>query len=490
MNASGNTPGRWTSGRWGASSASALQRQQQRALTPNLTISPLFAFDDDPVPKPGTSETYVRGRSSWGRRGERRRARTAERGRRRDDDAAAARERSRGETPHEGTRRSVLRVIGTPSWRDIDAIPNLRDGGTCARARARARASPRQFARCDENSRDLLLRMLAFDPERPRAAKRAIPHEYFREEEASVSGAAAERETRRAARGRRALTASGRARWPSRRGVLTSSAEMKDADRPTTFEMEAEDDDAGDERRRLRELSERSRCARRASRSPFGDADCAPASSGGQPRGARAHFREWFERERERRTRPSSRRARGVLRALRRSFVLLFSRLSGRATVPGTRWRRVRVVRGPERPRAPHARVPALLPRRREAPAYARDGRRRDEGRFRIVADAFASVDFEQRYLGGAFGTTGVFAQGGVGESPRATSARSATRGPPWRVRPRTETRVGSRRSARSGTARCQQRTASREEDLPSVHERLEGLRRDRRGGSQPCRQA
>ena len=63
------------------------------------------------------------------------------------------------------------------------------------------------------------------------------------------------------------------------------------------------------------------------------------------------------------------------------------------------------------------------------------------------------STDFEQRYLGGAFGTTGVFGQGGVGESSARDFGALGDARPPWRVRPRTETRVGSRRSARAGTS-------------------------------------
>jgi hypothetical protein len=30
-----------------------LQRQQQTAITPKLTISPLFRFDDEPIDQPG-----------------------------------------------------------------------------------------------------------------------------------------------------------------------------------------------------------------------------------------------------------------------------------------------------------------------------------------------------------------------------------------------------------------------------------------------------
>ena len=38
-----------------------LQRKEQHALTPNLTIAPLFRFDDDPLNllKLGTDETYT-----------------------------------------------------------------------------------------------------------------------------------------------------------------------------------------------------------------------------------------------------------------------------------------------------------------------------------------------------------------------------------------------------------------------------------------------
>ena len=57
--------------------------------------------------------------------------------------------------------------------------------------RGRAGSITKQFAGCDENSRDLLLRMLAFNPERRASPNEILAHEYFREEEASVSAAAA-----------------------------------------------------------------------------------------------------------------------------------------------------------------------------------------------------------------------------------------------------------------------------------------------------------
>ena len=39
--------------------AELLQRQQQTAITPKLTISPLFRFDDEPIDQPGTAEMYT-----------------------------------------------------------------------------------------------------------------------------------------------------------------------------------------------------------------------------------------------------------------------------------------------------------------------------------------------------------------------------------------------------------------------------------------------
>ena len=228
-----------------------LQRQQQHALTPNLTISPLFRFDDDPVPKPGTSETYTaRARGDAGTSDDDWSRRSSDV----DVPSECARDRSRRETRTKARLDLFFNVIGTPSWCDVDNIPNLRWRRYLRGVRGRAGSITKQFAGCDENSRDLLLRMLAFDPARRASPREVLAHEYFREEEASVSGAAAER------RGvPRDMSVGGFDRVASAMAVdgaaETRTEEMEDADDPTTFEMEAEDD-AGDERRRFWELSE------------------------------------------------------------------------------------------------------------------------------------------------------------------------------------------------------------------------------------------
>jgi len=450
-----------------------LQRQQQHALTPNLTISPLFRFDDDPVPKPGTSETYTAG----ARRGDA--GASDDDGSRRDadadaDDAERARDRSRRETRTKARLDLFFNVIGTPSWRDIDAIPNLRWRRYLRGVRGRAGSITKQFAGCDENSRDLLLRMLAFDPERRATPREILAHEYFREEEASVSGAAAER------RGvPRDMSVGGFDRVGSAMAVdgaaETRTEEMEDADGPTTFEMEAEDDDAGDERRRFWELSE-PLAALAALETAFEDADCA-SSSGGQ-NAWRAHFREWFERECERRTRSSSAAApKGPVSADdgdgTRSFPVLGTRDGpGDAmeasfgsfedpSVPGRLTRAFPLFfRGGEKPVA-YAGTDGVV------------GTRDD---FESSPTPSLSVDFEQRYLGGAFGTTGVFGQGGVGESSARDfgalgDARSPLAGSPSNRNARRFASLGA-----LGHLGANRHGEWGEEDLPSAMKRLEGL--------------
>ena len=450
-----------------------LQRQQQHALTPNLTISPLFRFDDDPVPKPGTSETYTAG----ARRGDA--GASDDDGSRRDanadaDDAERARDRSRRETRTKARLDLFFNVIGTPSWRDIDAILNLRWRRYLRGVRGRAGSITKQFAGCDENSRDLLLRMLAFDPERRATPREILAHEYFREEEASVSGAAAER------RGvPRDMSVGGFDRVGSAMAVdgaaETRTEEMEDADGPTTFEMESEDDDAGDERRRFWELSE-PRAALAALETAFEDADCA-SSSGGQ-NAWRAHFREWFERECERRTRSSSAAApKGPVSADdgdgTRSFPVLGTRDGpGDAmeasfgsfedpSVPGRLTRAFPLFfRGGEKPVA-YAGTDGVV------------GTRDD---FESSPTPSLSVDFEQRYLGGAFGTTGVFGQGGVGESSARDfgalgDARSPLAGSPSNRNARRFASLGA-----LGHLGANRHGEWGEEDLPSAMKRLEGL--------------
>ena len=449
-----------------------LQRQQQHALTPNLTISPLFRFDDDPVPKPGTSETYTAG----ARRGDA--GASDDDGSRRDadadaDDAERARDRSRRETRTKARLDLFFNVIGTPSWRDIDAIPNLRWRRYLRGVRGRAGSITKQFAGCDENSRDLLLRMLAFDPERRATPREILAHEYFREEEASVSGAAAER------RGvPRDMSVGGFDRVGSAMAVdgaaETRTEEMEDADGPTTFEMEAEDDDAGDERRRFWELSE-PLAALAALETAFEDADCA-SSSGGQ-NAWRAHFREWFERECERRTRSSSAAApKGPVSADdgdgTRSFPVL-----GTRDGPGAMEASFGSFEDPSVPGRLTRAFPLFFRGGEKPVAYAgTDGVVGTRDDFESSPTPSLSVDFEQRYLGGAFGTTGVFGQGGVGESSARDfgalgDARSPLAGSPSNRNARRFASLGA-----LGHLGANRHGEWGEEDLPSAMKRLEGL--------------
>jgi len=319
-----------------------------------------------------------------------------------------------------------------------------------------------------------LLRMLAFDPERRATPREILAHEYFREEEASVSGAAAER------RGvPRDMSVGGFDRVGSAMAVdgaaETRTEEMEDADGPTTFEMEAEDDDAGDERRRFWELSE-PLAALAALETAFEDADCA-SSSGGQ-NAWRAHFREWFERECERRTRSSSAAApKGPVSAddgdgTRSSPVLGTRDGPGDAmeasfgsfedpSVPGRLTRAFPLFfRGGEKPVA-YAGTDGVV------------GTRDD---FESSPTPSLSVDFEQRYLGGAFGTTGVFGQGGVGESSARDfgalgDARSPLAGSPSNRNARRFASLGA-----LGHLGANRHGEWGEEDLPSAMKRLEGL--------------
>ena len=394
-----------------------LQRQQQHALTPNLTISPLFRFDDDPVPKPGTSETYTaRARGDAGTSDDDWSRRSSDV----DVPSECARDRSRRETRTKARLDLFFNVIGTPSWCDVDNIPNLRWRRYLRGVRGRAGSITKQFAGCDENSRDLLLRMLAFDPARRASPREVLAHEYFREEEASVSGAAAERRDVP-----RNMSVGGFDRVESAMAVdgasdaETRTEEMEAEDGRTTFEMEAEDDDAGGELRRFWELSE-PRAALAALECAFEDAE-ASGSSGGQNNNAwRAHFWEWFERECERRTRSSSDDA-------PKASVADDGARGTRERRSGTRdgrdpARRLEASFGSfEDPSVPGrlTRAFPLFFRRGEKPvAYAgTDGVAGRSDADSPTDESSLSVDFKQRYLGGAFGTTGVFGQGGVGES-------------------------------------------------------------------------
>ena len=420
--------------------------------------------------KPGTAETYTANAKAGdaGTSGE-----DVPYGSRRDDGDVAA--RSRRETRTKARLDLFFNVVGTPSWRDVAAIPNPRWRQYLRGVRGRAGSITKQFAGCDENSRDLLLRMLAFDPERRATPREILAHEYFREEEASVSAGVAERPLRGVPRD---MSVGGFDRVGSAMAVdgaaETQTEEMEDADGPTTFEMEAEDDDAGDERRRFWELSE-PRAALAALETAFEDADCA-SSSGGQ-NAWRAHFREWFERECERRTRSSSAAApKGPVSADdgdgTRSFPVL-----GTRDGPGDA---MEASFGSfEDPSVPGrlTRAFPLFFRGGEKPvAYAgTDGvGTRDD--FESSPTPSLSVDFEQRYLGGAFGTTGVFGQGGVGESSARDfgalgDARSPLAGSPSNRNDRRFASLGA-----LGHLGANRHGEWGEEDLPSAMKRLEGL--------------
>ena len=239
---------------------------------------------------------------------------------------------------------------------------------------------------------------------------------------------------------------------------------------------------AGDERRRFWEPEPRAALA--ALETAFEDADC--ASSSGSQNAWRAHFREWFERECGGAVNSSAAPAR---RSPRTEAGPALSRFSGTRdgpgdameasfgsfedpSVPGRLTRAFAFFRGGEKPVA----------------TRGTDGvGTRDD--FESSPTPWLSVDFEQRYLGGAFGTTGVFGQGGVGESsardfgalgdavprggfgsePKRASVRVARRA-------RAPRRQQARRVGRGGPAE--------RHEAPGGAERRGGV------GSQPCRQA
>ena len=93
-----------------------LQRQRQHALTPNLVVSPLFRFDDDPIPRPGTGEMYTRWCADDAEKTSGKDGKDAEMEER--DDAHSARVKARLDL--------FFDVVGTPSWRDVEAVASER----------------------------------------------------------------------------------------------------------------------------------------------------------------------------------------------------------------------------------------------------------------------------------------------------------------------------------------------------------------------------
>jgi serine/threonine protein kinase len=145
--------------------AELLQRQQQHGFTPNLTVSPLFRFDDDPIDQPGTAEMYT----TW----------AVEAGNGDVDMVSAAVTENRVKA----RLNLFFDVVGTPSWHDVEAVSSERWRGYLKGIRGRPGSLMKQFSGCDEASRDLLLRMLTFDPRLRAGPLEILAHEYFLEEE-------------------------------------------------------------------------------------------------------------------------------------------------------------------------------------------------------------------------------------------------------------------------------------------------------------------
>ena len=148
-----------------------LQRQQQHALTPHLTVSPLFRFDDDPVSEPDSGETYTKWMSNGVANGDRDGDG--------DGDVDMRDATSRRERRVKARLNLFFDVVGTPSWRDVRAVSSERWRAYLRGIRGRPGSLTRQFAGCDDASRDLLLRMLTFDSGRRATPDEILAHEYF-----------------------------------------------------------------------------------------------------------------------------------------------------------------------------------------------------------------------------------------------------------------------------------------------------------------------
>ena len=393
-----------------------LQRQQQHALTPNLTISPLFRFDDDPIPRLGTNETYtelVRDVHEGVDKGLKGLSNISHQ--EKEEEEIKLRRSSRARARLD----LFFNVVGTPSWRDVEKIPNVKFRNYLRGIRGRAGSLTKQFNGCDDSAKDLLLRMLCFDPDGRASPREILSHEYFKESERdSMPRDMSISEVHQASHGFEM----------DLEGQFEIEYTREDDVNAPPFEMDVEPNTSHSQNTSSQNFWELDapRAALAALEVSFAEvADVAQSPEGGGTKW-RMCFKEWFEHECERRTRSGH-----------------GADTSGRDTL-GSRVSRVshgtNFSTDPP-PDAPNEtsfgsfedlNTPGRLTR--AFPLFFRSGEKPvawagvdgvgtrvggvDAGSpGNTYTSNVMSLNFEQRYLGGAFGTTGVFGQGGVGLS-------------------------------------------------------------------------
>lgn len=399
-----------------------LQRQQQHALTPNLTIAPLFRFDDDPLNllKLGTDETYTAVVDDVAKQGTQNRGDISGS----TYEVSVKQKKKEQKTRRESRARARLdlffNVVGTPSWRCVEGIQNPKFRAYLKGIRGRPGSLTNTFAGCDDSAKDLLLRMLAFDPDERASPREILAHEYFADDDtASSSG---NRESSSA-------TGIGVPR------VSTSLMDVEDRfdvennnvqdalrdDFAEPFEMDIEQKGFDKEFWQLGSP----RAALAALETAFVEANSAANAADGNPTTWRNYFKDWFERECERRTRSGHEAdGSGEAEPSREKSPPLFDFPMDADAANITSFGSF------EDPTLPGRLTNAfpLFFRQGEKPvqwagldAVGTRGGGGDSNVLNATNDTHAqnvmALNIEQRYLGGAFGTTGVFGQGGVGES-------------------------------------------------------------------------
>ena len=135
--------------------AELLQRQVSSnlgALNQKLVVKPLFSFTDAALMSPPTGEQYN------------------------IDVAEESAEQRRAQLD------TLFRVIGTPSWAEIERIPSPHWRDYLRSLEGRAGSLDSLFHHgVDAEARDLLRRMLQFDPESRATCEEILAHRYFRE---------------------------------------------------------------------------------------------------------------------------------------------------------------------------------------------------------------------------------------------------------------------------------------------------------------------
>jgi len=142
--------------------AELLQRQVSSggvgvALNPKLAVQPLFQFDDTALKSPRTGECF---------------------GDDAHDETAEERKAQLGK---------LFDVIGTPTWGEIDRIKSVRWRNYLRSIPGRAGTLDSRFqSGVDATARDLLKRMLRFDPSTRATCEEILAHEYFKDSKLGV----------------------------------------------------------------------------------------------------------------------------------------------------------------------------------------------------------------------------------------------------------------------------------------------------------------